>query len=311
MGRVRKMAKERWGELNHFEGFWCGFYKSPQLTKSEFEKPIRINFDQEIVLINYFDSISTFNWDNMVEANEEGEIKLTNPEEKTSSSGVYILIIVPGKISTREEAFNRIEEISGTLSITQGKNFVKDYITSSFYFFDGNGRVNSIPFNPDVFHKPSVENENLKKAMEIQMKVRDIENDEKRSKVKLSLRWFYKSLSEDGVDAFIKLWIAIEAIGKDSFNKSEDNLKDIKMKFRSIYSEFKDPSSHFQLGPLFSLRSNIVHKGEFVNIDNKVMRYLECIYKDLLDYELKMHNQEYSKSCKENFEIDVLKYVKN
>jgi Apea-like HEPN len=100
-----------------------------------------------------------------------------------------------------------------------------------------------------------------------------------QNRVKLSLRWYSKSLKEADIDGFLSIWIAIEVIGMPDTS----NVKPAIELLAKIYQlDYRTAVNRFQLGRIQDLRSKVVHEGKIFTIHYFLTKYLEAIYIDLL-----------------------------
>jgi len=103
-----------------------------------------------------------------------------------------------------------------------------------------------------------------------------------KQKIALSLHWHLKGIQGDGLDSFLSLWIALETLAMTS-----TNIADLNNALAAVYSTTRESASaEFGVGRIFGLRSQIVHNGARKRISTDLTDYMECLYADLLVYEL-------------------------
>lgn len=103
-----------------------------------------------------------------------------------------------------------------------------------------------------------------------------------KQKIALSLHWHIKGVQGDGLDSFLSLWIALETLTMITTNISGMN----EALARAYGTTPCSAASEFGAGRLFGLRSRIVHNGARKRISTDLTDYMECLYADLLVYEL-------------------------
>lgn len=304
------IAKNKWQEDREGYGVWISVFKVPQLSKKELSEPIIKELDDKIVILAYFDSFTITDWQDQVSLDDNGRVRLKNPEQRILRNNVLLLIMTKGHSGENKVNIMISEELAAIVSICVGNNMARKYIGTQFYFFNDRGHVTINSINKDIFEKPIINNDNLTLLSLIENSLNKLQDEKKRNKIKLSLRWYYMALNENGTDALLKYWISIETIGKESFKKNANIASEINEKLSMIYLMDKDVSAeYFEIGKLLRLRTDIVHDGEFIHVDAHICSYMQCVYKDLLYYALGLKSLELSKEFKENKKIDISKYL--
>jgi hypothetical protein len=99
-----------------------------------------------------------------------------------------------------------------------------------------------------------------------------------RNQIELSLRWYDEAKRERGVDAFLKLWFALETLAMPDTT----NVSPMRATLREIYPDSADVEREFSVGRVFGLRSKIVHHGVRVDLSTRLLSYIAGLYIDLL-----------------------------
>lgn len=206
------------------------------------------------------------------------------PEQVTSPEGAYLLVVLPFDDSdpSRSESIirARVTEISGLLVAVFGSN------VAYRRFFDNVVRphlnrrtVMGESFrNPASMPAPDIRQERTRLAIDADQAMKELPPPE-RNRVSLSLRWFGDAQHAKGVDLFLKLWFAIEALGMSD----RDNLRPVVRALAHSYGiADQDARMRFAVGRLFGFRSKIVHQGEIHPIHANLSDYLAAIYLDVL-----------------------------
>ncbi|MGA0588388.1 hypothetical protein ACO2Q2_14865 [Dyella sp. KRB-257] len=146
---------------------------------------------------------------------------------------------------------------------------------------------NSIRASGDTFRlpfdlpPPDLSSAALERFPRCEHRIQELPPDQRR-KTKLSLHWHLKGIQSEGVDSFLSLWIAIETLSMRSTNISDTN----EVLAESYKITNAEAASEFGIGRIFGLRSDIVHNGLRRNISTHLTDYMECLYADLLVYNL-------------------------
>jgi len=105
---------------------------------------------------------------------------------------------------------------------------------------------------------------------------------EVQQKVRLSLHWHIKGVQSDGLDSFLSLWIALETLSMQSAN-----IADVNDQLGNLYGISRsEAAAEFGVGRICGLRSRVVHNGERKNISTDLTDYMECLYADLLLFQV-------------------------
>ena len=100
-----------------------------------------------------------------------------------------------------------------------------------------------------------------------------------RERAELSLRWLDDAMKDRGIMAFLKYWIAIEALAM----VDTTNIAPLKRRMAVAYEcSEAQANTRFALGRLANLRGEIVHKGRTLQIGQDLLWLVEAIYVDIL-----------------------------
>lgn len=221
---------------------------------------------------------------------ENNEIKIEYNESELISStktGNYLLLLSPWDIEGEEESEmlseHRISIASSLLAVFNGRNIIYEHVFDNVVM--GN-RFLPKPkpiLTPLWNKKPNLSEERLgaiSKASDIIYKLP--ENDKNR--VELSLKWFLSAICDNGVNAYLKYWIACEIIGMPN----ETDISPLKKIIKEAYDVDDEKVNDFKIGNLYGLRSAIVHNGEIIPIHGQLLKYIESLYIDVLFEKLKL-----------------------
>lgn len=95
----------------------------------------------------------------------------------------------------------------------------------------------------------------------------------------LSCRWFSSAIEQGGPDAFLRYWIALEALAMPD----STNIAAINERLAQSYDLPVDQAAkRFLVGRLFGLRGQIVHRGSDGPVPGPVLDYIAAVYIDVL-----------------------------
>ncbi len=99
----------------------------------------------------------------------------------------------------------------------------------------------------------------------------------------LALRWMDEATRTEGVDAYIKAWVALETLAMPDTT----NIRPMNEALGRIYGMSTDEASErFLTGRLAGLRASVVHDGDQRFVKDKLILYLHALFKDLLFHQM-------------------------
>ena len=206
------------------------------------------------------------------------------PEEVTSPEGAYLLIILPFDDSDPSGSESliraRVTELVGLLIAVFGPNIAYRRLFDNIVMPQTNQRtvIGESFRNPASMPAPNIGYGMIHRAIDAQQAMRQLPQLE-QNRLSLSLRWYAEAQHARGVDLFLKLWFAIEALGMSD----RDNVRPvIEALSRSYGIASKDAKKRFAVGRLFGFRSRIVHQGEIRPIHANLSDYVAALYLDVL-----------------------------
>jgi len=102
--------------------------------------------------------------------------------------------------------------------------------------------------------------------------------DDAANRVRLALRWVEAALSGDTIDSFLKYWVAIETLAMP-----ETNVAALNDRLARTYGTSRGEANvTFGAGRSQGLPSRIVHHGELVPVDLRLLEYARAMFTDLL-----------------------------
>jgi len=190
-------------------------YKAFLIKASELPTPIALQLDDVLAVLVY-DSISYVlqtspgieasgddGWTFHVEVGQETEAPL----------GPYAVLMTHVRPDGSNEvaARDRISVAVGLLATLNGRNIVFEQLGEGEYSEATTTFYSPVIENPQAFGKPRLDRAYLDMIEEAGARI--VELDEAHAnRVRLALRWFDMGIHDSGVDAFLKLWFAIETL---------------------------------------------------------------------------------------------------
>lgn len=205
-------------------------------------------------------------------------------DEVTAPAGSYLLVVAPfddsDENASEARCRTRVAKIVGLMVLGFGPNVAYRHLFDNVMRPHLNqrtafGQSFRAPFTMPV---PDISQDRIALALAANRAI-DTLPVRQANRVWLSLRWYLDAQTARGVDLFLKLWFALEALGM----ASRDNLSPIAESLARAYSMSKtEARSRFSLGPLFGFRGRIVHQGEIRPIHSLLSDYVAGLYVDVL-----------------------------
>jgi hypothetical protein len=227
-------------------------------------------------------------------------------EMRDSPEGAWLVLFGQydtANIDSESDLKTRISIAKGILATVLGRNVAYEQLCENIHNLeDGTySGFSNVFANPYVFPALNLRTEAFDKVTRIHETIEQ-RGDAERNRLRLSLHWFEMGAQEEGVDAFLRRWIAIEILA--GCRKGE--LKPIKRLMGRAYSLPPEKASDaFYIGWLGTIRANIVHHGRIRSMHYVVPLYLEEIYKDCLMAALDVPPAHSALACKNRADHDV------
>ena len=212
---------------------------------------------------------------------DEGQIEISvraADEGERREPSAASLFITP--LSNDEDAIGkartRVHQIVGLLSAVESKLVAYEHVEDYRVSFE-TGMFSPVPVlvaetawwtTPDI-------SEAARKRWTQAAAI--LQSSDQRAQVELSLRWYDEAKRVSGIDAFLKLWFAIEILAMPDTT----SISPVRDKLQQIYPD-GDVEAEFGIGRIFGLRGRIVHQGVRVDLSPKLLGYLGALYVDLL-----------------------------
>ncbi len=233
-------------------------------------------------------------------------------EEAESIESGWAILLTPhsidGQASNEELSRARIEGAVGALAAVCGANAVYErYGDYSYTFADGKmGIPGPIFRSPLPFGPPRVDPINLQALQTLGLRL-GAASPELRERALLSLRWHHQALESDGLDAFLKAWVALEIIGMPDGSHIAPLTDSLG---RAYGLPSKDAHTEFLVGHLFGLRSRIVHEGRPASLDYHLITFIRHVYIDVLFEHLSIPCRHYARGMLTNTSVPISDLLK-
>ena len=238
--------------------------------------------------------------------------ELKSPELKTSKIGPWVHFLAPYSQNDQNQETSikkKIKAARALMCSVLGRNAVDQHFCDNVL----NLRTGNISGFSPVFKNPFTDPQpiftidSIERMQEIYKRIENICVEKTENRYNLSLQWFNDSLDDDGVDAFLKVWIAIEVL----LMQSSENIKPLKNLLVKGYGiSSQDTTEKYLIGYLCGLRGAIVHDGTVTSLHYGVTRYLEELYKDFLCLSLGLPCPKYAKQYLNGCEFDLKNIIK-
>ena len=220
---------------------------------------------------------------------DQGRFNVVDPEPTAvvkAPLGTYAMFLAPFQgapddDSGRREAEVLIDIATGLVGSFQGRNAIFRQVYINSYSFETRrasswSETITVPLS---FPKPEVTARGLTPILAADDAIHSLSTQE-RDRVQLSLRWMREAMFDSGVNAVLKYWFAIEILSM----QSDTNIRRLNQLLQKIYqlSSTKEANETFHTGLLASLRSRIAHGGRILPIDGRILKYMDCMYFDVL-----------------------------
>lgn len=216
-----------------------------------------------------------------------------------SKEGAWIIFVQPFR---GEDEFITKQKMSSYCAIYTaifGRSVA--YSQEFQHIYHGNNQVSFVGktmLNPTLEKGITFNREGLEFLKDVTKNIEKMKEEEKE-RVLLSLHWFDKSIRAMGVDSFLYMWIALEALAMPNTS----DIGPMKKKLKKIYEKSK--IENFHIGKLFGLRSKIVHDGFIFPIHMDISDYLKAVFVDLLIEETNSSHIYRIEACVNEFAFNL------
>jgi len=228
-------------------------------------------------------------------------------KEGKTSIGSWLIIMAPYKIDgiggNEAEVKRTISTSAGIIAAFSGRNAVYEKIYDNILDVGTGAASGFSPVfsNPWVFPHPNFSKDRVAlirkgitclNTIAIQM----------RNRIELAMHWYEEALRDQGRDAFLKSWIALEVLAMPD----STNVRPITEALARAYSiSYDEATKAYGVGRIFGLRSRIVHNGELLPIHFLLEEYTQAIFADVLFDMLQLPSDRRIEAVKAKPEFDL------
>lgn len=222
---------------------------------------------------------------------DQWHIDLSDVLFRETREGPHTVLASPSRIDgveISEETYReRVEAALGLVLAFEGRNIAHSRLFEMKAAVTSNqlSAVSPTFENPLTFPAPNLSPTRLELLVSAGHSI-DALPPEVRSRVQLSLRWYEQGMASSGIDAFIRLWIAIETL---CMPNTTDIRPLVALLARAGGVDEREIRERYKIGRVFGLRGLIVHNGGRPAIHAFLLDFLGAIYGDALAETLGIH----------------------
>lgn len=220
-----------------------------------------------------------------------GKLEIS-PQMKTTPVGVYTLIMAPYATShgsgDEPSVRSQVGTAAGLLGAINGPSLTFEHVYDNIVHLDSEQTEGfSQAFRaPTAFGTPQLEADDLRIFGNAATALHGLD-EEAGARTQLALHWFSQATHDDGLDQFIKLWIALEALAIPNAN-----VRPLNELLASAYGlDYQTNTRKFGVGKLQGFRSRILHNGLILPVHSDLTNYTRAIFTDALLASLSLPSQ--------------------
>lgn len=230
---------------------------------------------------------------------DAGSIKRELPE------GAYTLVVVP-QADTEYASRLALEFTAGLVSAILGRNAVYRLVFDNTVDLvaDRTTVIGEVFRNPLVDEAPDFSDPRIQ-TIPMAANAFSALPENERNRVELAIHWYAEALSSPAVDQFLKLWIALEALGMSE----RENIRPLSATLGDVYGISTDEAQlRFGVGRIFGFRSKILHRGQRLPVHGTLERYVEALFRDVLFQKLRLPPAQHAAqiACGPGFDLKSL-----
>jgi hypothetical protein len=306
--RYVDIAPDRWFRSRATSTIWVTGYRCA-LAQLPAKRGTILDLGSAVALVvsgalNYFDGGTLER-----EIRPDGGLKLKAVPggNKAAPAGEWVVVIAPFEVDGRaadEPAVRQlISGMAGLVSVVCGRNSIYERVFDNVLKADGSlaSGFSSVIENPSVFPRPDFSQPTLDRLARLGKAVGALPARD-QNRVLLSLHWHESALRSEGIDAFLKSWIALEVLTMPDGT----NIRPINECLSAGYGLSLDLATDtFQVGRLFGMRSRIVHAGEKLSLHYRLEQYVQAVYDDTLHEILQVPGAKTARSLLDATDVDL------
>jgi len=224
---------------------------------------------------------------------------------------VHLIFLAPlaeNELSNREASGRRAIRVAAAMfAACNGRNMVYERVFENVLRISTGETVFESPVlrNPLGYPQPDISEKSLRRIKYIDDRIQAFPVTE-QNRIRLSLHWLEMAMHDNGIDALLKYWTAIETLGMPD----DTNVRPVVEILAKGYGlEYKDAVTRFGIGRVHGLRSRIVHAGLMPPISSHLSDYLEAVYVDLLLFTLALECENRTAAILDDPDFKLDKYL--
>ncbi len=270
-----------WSHSNT-QGAWVSVFQMCRIDGAQLSNGFKsINFGMcKVVLV--YGQLSFQNTKNVYNIKENQLSMEVEFEVKETNLGYYLIVVTPADINginlSEPLIKERIANGLALLTVVNGKNIAYLHVFDQIFYKDKLSLMSPVIENPFAMKAPDISDASINHIQEVYRRIELLPPNE-RERILLSLRWLNSGIRENGIDALLKLWIALETLGMVDTTNIRPLNESLSRAYGLTINEVQD---RFYLRRILKLRSNIVHNGLSCGISAHVLDFLHGVYVDIL-----------------------------
>lgn len=203
---------------------------------------------------------------------------------RETAVGAWLMFLTPfdvdGQPGSEVDVRRRIHSAAGLFAAFEGRNIVYEVGPENILSLGTGQPTVASPAirNPFADLAPDVSHGKLSLIGDAGAAITRLIGQD-RNRVELALHWFHLAIRDEGVDAFIKRWIALEVLAMPDGMNIRPVTEHLAATYGMSYEQARD---HFRVGRLAGLRSSIVHDGQPLPIHSALELYIDAVFFDVL-----------------------------
>jgi len=308
---LKKLIPSYWFKDLTNSSIWVTCYSMYEISKEDIRDYPKILDFENVRAIILFGEVSYLNYSDFIPQiiNSRIHFDKSKIRKEKTPIGTYLLVLTPFDIDGKEGNVNQtkieISIVAGLLGSFNGRNMIFEKIFENIYKGGQISFYSHVFENPSWFAKPDISNSRLEIISKANKTISSLPEHE-RNRVCLSLRWFEQALFDNGVNAFLKYWIALETISMPNTTNIQPLVEILSRAYNLSYEVAKES---FAIGKLFGLRARIVHGGHIISIHAQLIRYMEALYSDILQTHLGLSCEQRAMNILKGADFRIREYL--
>ncbi len=288
-----------------FSGYRVLSPQSPGLTTGSTiqltDAVVRVFWGESIFYGGPDEATLDFNADGMIQV----KIPQTDNLCTTSQQGITLIAQSLQKDASLDQAQKRRQVICSLLSVAIGRRMTFTPLFENEIFFSAKpqrvGRTHGgLEVRPDLLISPYCSIERLSHFQTLDLALMKLD-EPTRYRIEQALHWYDVGVRATGINAFINIWISLEAL----VLRSTSNIVHLKQCLGLAYNLPPEAANkHFGLGRIYAIRCSIFHGQSRSKVSIMLTSYLSEIFVDLLHQQLGLPCEERARQALNGNDFD-------